>query len=307
MTMTCTTPNCNDGSLHIAAADAALADAAPCAIATGQYHPHALRERRVRDVMVALVAGCCVPVDPHWILPPLNPVAQAAVEDDEMFARTCRAVASSRQAPLVIVAQHRPRLDIDLGETPRPFRLVAGTFVLYACLQLKRPIAVALCHDARLPVITRRLLARNPRSGVAAIEWGVLFRRALACGIFQSQARLAKAIEWPRSTVQRAVKIASLPEPVLQAVGAPQCLRLHDAEILNQAIEVDAAATIAEARAIAGLTPRPDRAEVLRRLRAAAGLPTAPVTSKPACARAHAPDALAAPSSALDAPLDARD
>lgn len=290
--MTPTTPDCSDGSNLIAAADAALADGAQCVIATGDYHPHALRENKVRDVMVALVAGCSVAVDPQWILPPLDPVAQAALEHDELFARTRHAIASSPHAPLAIVAPYRPRLDLDLSETPKPFRLVAGSFVLYASLQLKRPIAVALCHDAMLEPMTRRLLARNPRSGVAAIEWGVLFRRALACGVYESQARLAQAIGWPRSAVQRAVKIASLPEPVLQAFGAPQRLRLHDAELLNQAVELDEAATIAEARAIAGLTPRPDRPEVLRRLRAAAGLPTAPVKSTTGSARAEAPAAL---------------
>jgi hypothetical protein len=244
-------------------------------LASIDYHPHAVRDRKVEDVLLALRAGCSIAVDPGWIVPPLDPVAQAAVEGDALFERTFDAVASRPQAPLVVVAECLPRVDIDLGESPRPFKLVAGSFVLYACLRLKRPVGVTRCQDAMLVSMVSSLRARSPRSGVAAIEWGALFRRALSKNLYRSQTVLAEAIEWPRSTVQRAVKLASLPDPVIKAFQAPHLLRLHDAEPINQALEANEAATIVEAQALSRLTPRPDRTEVLRRLRVAAGLPPA--------------------------------
>jgi hypothetical protein len=261
--------------------------------AAGIWHPHALRERSVRKLLVALHRGHSASVNPFWIVAPLSATAQRELEGSELFRLTLQAVASSSASPLVVVGQHTSRLDIDLGEWPVPFRLAAGTNFLYACRRLGRPVDVRLLRDDRVDDLLHQLCTRNPRCGIAPIEWGMLFRRALARRIFTSQTALAHRIGWTRSTVQRAVKLASLPESILRAFEAVQLLGWHDAEILNQAITVDYHGARAEAAKLARHSPRPDRLEVLGRMRGVAGRASSSshATAKVASAAEHDPTA----------------
>ncbi|WP_162911112.1 hypothetical protein [Azohydromonas sediminis] len=252
------------------------------------WHPHTLRERSVRKLLVALQRGQSACISPFQIVAPLSATAQRELEGSELFRRTLQALTSSSQAPLLVVEQHTPRLDVDLGDWPVPFRLVAGVHLLYACRKLGRSVHVRLLRDDRVDDLLRQLCERNPRCGIAAIEWGHLFRRALARRLFPSQAALAKRIGWTRSTVQRAVKLASLPDSILRAFDAAQLLGWHDAEILNQATTCDYHAVRVEAATFARQSPRADRREVLERMRRIAGrAPSSPAVTAKAVSAAN--------------------
>lgn len=119
--------------------------------------------------------------------------------------------------------------------------------------------------------LTQLMHAENDaRQPLSPFEYGQMYRTWLEANLFDTQETLAAAIGREQSTVSAYIRVAELPEPVLEAFGDRRAIALRWLQELNKALKDDRAAVIAEAKRVAEQDPRPKPNQVLRELVSAA-------------------------------------
>jgi ParB family chromosome partitioning protein len=137
------------------------------------------------------------------------------------------------------------------GETDR-YEIVFGHRRHRACLELGLPV-LALIEDTSDQDLFKAMDRENrTRADLSPWEQGVMYRRALNEQLFQSQEQLAKEIGVDPGNLSKALRLADLPEAVVQAFASPLDLQYRWAKSLNDALQRDPEGVIERAKELAG-------------------------------------------------------
>lgn len=148
------------------------------------------------------------------------------------------------------------------GEGAHKYEVVFGHRRHRACLELGLPV-LAVVQDLQDRDLFIHMERENRgRQSLSAWEQGRMYLRALDEGLFPSNTQLANAIGRSVSDIGKAVRIAQLPSEVVGAFPSPNAIQFRWASDLQRALETDADAVLAAARAADQLEPRPSAAEV---------------------------------------------
>lgn len=157
------------------------------------------------------------------------------------------------------------------GDPDHDIELICGARRLFVARQLNVPLLVEVREMTdRAAVITMDIENRQ-RQDVSPYERGLCFARCLRAGHFESQDDLAKALKISQSQVSRLLTLARLPSVVLSAFSNPLEIREGWGPDLAAALQ-DARnreATIARARMLASVSPKPVAVDVYQQLVAA--------------------------------------
>ncbi len=157
---------------------------------------------------------------------------------------------------------------------PLPYEIVYGHRRHAACLALDaeteggfRILALLDASAIDPHRLTQLMHAENDaREALSPYEYGQMYKSWLAAGLFETQDGLATAIGRDQRTVSAYVRVAELPEPILEAFGDRRKIALRWLQDLTKTLNADRAGAIARAKRILEEDPRPEPAQVLREL-----------------------------------------
>jgi ParB family chromosome partitioning protein len=182
---------------------------------------------------------------------------------------TCRdEISSFAKHGQLIAALGRPLR----GDPDYDIELICGARRLFVARHLNTQLLVDVREMSDQEAIIAMDMENRQRQDISPYERGLSFARCLRAGYFESQEHLAKAIKISQPQVSRLLALARLPSVVVNAFTNPAEIRetwgIDLAGALQDAGRRDA--TIARARAVASLTPRPPAVEVYQQLLSAA-------------------------------------
>lgn len=163
------------------------------------------------------------------------------------------------------------------------YELVFGHRRFEACQQLGFPVLALVDNLDDRGLFVEMDRENRSRKDLSAWEQGVMYRRALAEGLFPSNRKLAEAVGADLTNVGRALALADLPAEIVQAFASPLELQFRWARPLTEAWASDPEGLAKRALALAQTSPRPKAKQVFERLVARDGeggstvLPPAPV------------------------------
>ncbi|WP_257865241.1 ParB/RepB/Spo0J family partition protein [Variovorax sp. ZS18.2.2] len=132
------------------------------------------------------------------------------------------------------------------------YEIVFGHRRHRACLELGLPVlALVADTDDRNLFVQMERENRN-RADLSAWEQGVMYARALDEGLYPSNRQLASAIGRDLSDVGRAISLARLPKPIIDAFARPLDLQFRWAKPLNDAQQSDPEKLLSRAKALHG-------------------------------------------------------
>lgn len=152
------------------------------------------------------------------------------------------------------------------GEGAFKYEIVYGRRRHRACLELGLPVAAVVESMSDVELFKEMDRENRQRADLSPWEQGMMYRDALDQGLFSSLRQLASGLGLDPGNVSKALKLAALPEYVVDAFGSPLELQYRWAADLNTAIEKDADRVRNEAGRISKETPRPASRQVLSRL-----------------------------------------
>lgn len=136
------------------------------------------------------------------------------------------------------------------GETEQ-YEVVFGHRRHRACLELGLPV-LALIEDVSDQDLFKAMERENrTRADLSPWEQGVMYRRALNEHLFQSQEQLAKEIGVDPGNLSKALRLADLPETVVEAFASPLDLQYRWAKALNDALQGDPEGVLERAKELA--------------------------------------------------------
>jgi ParB family chromosome partitioning protein len=149
--------------------------------------------------------------------------------------------------------------------------LIYGARRLFVARHLNMPLQVEVRPMSDREAIVAMDIENRHRADISAYERGLSYLSWLRTGHFESQEALARGLRISSSQVSRLLKLARLPTVVIQAFGNPLELCEGWGLDLSEALEDPErrAATLAKARAICAIEPRPAARDVYRALLAA--------------------------------------
>jgi ParB family chromosome partitioning protein len=122
---------------------------------------------------------------------------------------------------------------------PDRYEIVYGHRRHRACLELNLPV-LALVEDVSDQELFKEMDRENrARLDLSPWEQGVMYRRALNEELFSSMGELAKELGVDKGNVSRALKLADLPQAVVDAFPSPLDLQFRWAKLLSDAIQQD--------------------------------------------------------------------
>jgi len=120
-----------------------------------------------------------------------------------------------------------------------------------ACLELGLPV-LALVEEVSDQDLFKEMDRENrTRADLSPWEQGVMYRRALNEQLFGSQDQLAKEVGVDPGNLSKALRLADLPETVVQAFSSPLDLQYRWAKSLNDALQSDPEGVLARAKELA--------------------------------------------------------
>jgi ParB family chromosome partitioning protein len=157
------------------------------------------------------------------------------------------------------------------GDPDCDVELIYGARRLFVARHLNLPLQVEVRPMSDREAVVAMDIENRHRADISAYERGQSYLRWLRSGYFESQERLARGLRVSSSQVSRLLKLARLPAVIIQAFGDP--LELCEGWGLDLSEALDdperRSATLAKARTICALDPRPPAREVYRSLLAA--------------------------------------
>jgi ParB family chromosome partitioning protein len=168
------------------------------------------------------------------------------------------------------------------GDPDHDIELVCGARRLFVARHLNVPLLVDVREMTdRIAVIAMDIENRQ-RQDVSPYERSLSFARCLRAGYFESQDDLAKALKISQSQVSRLLTLARLPSVVVSAFSNPLEIREGWGPELAAALQDvrKREATIARARMLASVSPKPAAIDVYQQL-VAASVPGRKVRTKP--------------------------
>jgi ParB family transcriptional regulator, chromosome partitioning protein len=158
------------------------------------------------------------------------------------------------------------------GDPDHDIELICGARRLFVARHLNVQLLVDLREMSDHEAIIAMDIENRQRKDISPYERGMSFARFLRGGHFESQEHLAKAIKISQPQVSRLLALARLPSVVINAFGSPAEIRETWGLDLAAALRDPSrrGATIARARALSSVTPRPPAIQVYQQLICAA-------------------------------------
>ncbi len=156
------------------------------------------------------------------------------------------------------------------GAGPVGFEVVFGHRRHRACLELGLPVLAVVDNLDDRALFVEMDRENRVRKDLSAWEQGMMYRRALAQGLFPSNRKLAEAIGVDLSALGKALALADLPEAVVQAFRSPLALQFRWAKPLNEALRANPDAVLRRAADYAAQASACPAREVLEGLLGAA-------------------------------------
>lgn len=149
------------------------------------------------------------------------------------------------------------------------YRLISGERRLRACAMHQLPVLAMICEVAPTRELVDRLIENHLREPLSPYELGLQLRHIIDSSESISRRSLARLLGLDPSAVQKAVDIANLPQPVIEAFSNPSAIQYRDSKLLKDAVAASQDAVVACAKTLKGLEfPSKD---IIKQLVAAAG------------------------------------
>lgn len=118
-----------------------------------------------------------------------------------------------------------------------------------ACLELGLPVLTVVWNRPMSDVDLFAFMDREnrEREDPSAYEQGASYLAAISSGLFPSQRRLAETLGVSHTWVRKAISVAQLPVPIIQAFSSPLDVQPRHAEELRAALERDPDAVLLRA------------------------------------------------------------
>jgi ParB family transcriptional regulator, chromosome partitioning protein len=168
------------------------------------------------------------------------------------------------------------------GDPAYDIELIFGARRLFIARHLNVELLVELREMTDRDAIVAMDIENRQRRDISPYERGLSFARCLRAGHFASQEDLAKALKVSQSQVSRLLALARLPSVIVDAFRSPLEIREGWGADFNAALELPErrAVTIARARALTAISPRPSAIDVYQEL-VAAGVPGRKIRTRP--------------------------
>ncbi|SAL48719.1 ParB/RepB/Spo0J family partition protein [Caballeronia concitans] len=122
-----------------------------------------------------------------------------------------------------------------------------------ACLELGLPVLAMIQEDMSDKDLFEEMSRENEqRKDLSAYELAMHYRRAIDLKLYRNWSEIAAVLGKTKSLMSRYSALAELPDAVVNAFRSPSDIQPKWAEKLRQVIDVDSAAVISAAKAIAG-------------------------------------------------------
>ena len=155
------------------------------------------------------------------------------------------------------------------GSTPpsvQTYEVIFGHRRHRACAELGIPILAAVEEASDISLFEQMERENRGRKNLSAWEQGMMYRRALDDGLYNSLRRLSESLNVDLSLVSKSVSLARLPEAVVAAFKSPLDIQFRWAAPLAEAMQKDPEGTLARARAITEAPSGQEASEVLSKL-----------------------------------------
>lgn len=136
------------------------------------------------------------------------------------------------------------------GSDPQQYEIVYGHRRHRACLELGLPVLAVIESINEQALFVEMDRENRQRADLRPYEQGEMYRRALDEGLYLSLRKLAESIGMQASNVSVAIKIARLPEDVLDAFASRLDIQYRWATPLADALAKDPDVVLARAKAI---------------------------------------------------------
>jgi ParB family transcriptional regulator, chromosome partitioning protein len=183
----------------------------------------------------------------------------------EITVDTCRAEIESFSTCGQIV----PVLGRRLTDDPEyEIELAYGARRLFAARHLKMPLLVQLREFSDREGLVAMDIENRQRQDISPYERGLSYKRWLQSGQFTSQEEMARSLSISPSRISRLLRLARLPAVIVNAFRSPAEIRENWGLKLIDALDDPGRRpnTIRSARVLNNTTPRPQGADVMRRL-----------------------------------------
>lgn len=137
------------------------------------------------------------------------------------------------------------------NSNPQRYEIVFGHRRHRACLELNLPVLALIEAVSEQELFVQMDRENRQRADLRPYEQGEMYRRALDHGLYSTVSGLAYAIGASPINISRAIKIARLPQEVLDAFPSRLDLQYRWADPLSDAAEKNHDGLIAKARSIA--------------------------------------------------------
>jgi ParB family chromosome partitioning protein len=130
------------------------------------------------------------------------------------------------------------------------FEIVFGHRRHRACLELGLPVLAFVEEISDQELFKEMDRENRQREDLSPWEQGRMYRRALAEDLFSSLGELAKELGIDKGNLSKALKLADLPDDVVNAFPSPLELQFRWAKLLNDALQSDPEGVLARAKEI---------------------------------------------------------
>jgi ParB family chromosome partitioning protein len=146
------------------------------------------------------------------------------------------------------------------------FEVIFGHRRLEACKQNKLDV-LAIVEDLDDQALFVEMDRENrSRKDLSPWEQGVMYQRAIQEGLFPSIRKLAEALGVDHGNVSKSLTLAELPNELVDAFASPLDLQYRWAKPLREAYLANPEASIASAKKLASMSPKPTPAAVFATL-----------------------------------------
>lgn len=207
-------------------------------------------------------------IDPARIRIMTMPNRDAAAFESDQFEELLQNIlaAGGNSVPISVIELSDP-------SSEHSFELVSGQRRLHACLQARLPV-LAIVKRESLTSERQRILEsvreNLSRQALTPFEFGRQLNHALRTNPTMSARALARDIGRHHSDVSAAIKLASLPQEVIDAFVSTADLQFRFEGPLSQALVRDSDAVLRAAQGISAMPERPSAKDVVTMLVAAA-------------------------------------
>lgn len=131
------------------------------------------------------------------------------------------------------------------------YEIVFGHRRHRACFELGLPVLAVVEEISDQELFKEMDRENRARADLAPWEQGVMYRRALSEQLFSSQDQLARELGVDPGNMSKALRLANLPESIVQAFASPLDLQYRWAKALNDALQADPEGVVARAQELA--------------------------------------------------------